>query len=142
MKTALEFYKSVPMNMPKIVREMQKWLFDLPDRNIESDDKGLWSCHALTRAAKLKWRLDRWRIADGFFCGTYQHSWLVRDQDQWHMKLILDVCPVASIGGSILYDALSSLDKNYEEKTDFYGVAHFIQWQKDADLILALSKKM
>ena len=145
MQTAIEFYRAIPEGMPRILDAIQAWLRDLPDRGIDADGEGLWHCHALTRATKLKWQLKRWRVTDGFFCrvGT-NHSWLVRDADREFPRLILDVYPVRGFRMPLLIEANewgspSPWNEMYIEMPGFFANHHRQQWERDANLILAAS---
>jgi|CXWL01.1.fsa_nt_gi hypothetical protein len=109
MQTAFEFYGFMPNTLDKgTLRDIGIWLENLPDNPGKKDDEALWSCHALTRAVREKWRLHEWSVKDGFFARKgCQHSWLFVGPTEKHPSLVLDVYPVASVGGPILVDTLS-----------------------------------
>lgn len=146
MKTAIEGYNAVPAYMPRTMREIREWMEALPDRSGRRNGCELWSCHALVRAVKIKWKLDFWRVTDGFFARMGQnHSWLtgLMEHNRYPQENVLDVYPVVGMGGPILVD-ISSYGSPwrdlYIEKRDYYSDDHRAGWQYDADLILAMSR--
>jgi hypothetical protein len=71
----------------------------LPDLDLELDEDGkpiVMSCHMLARAVARGFRL---KYADGYFYETYRHSWV-----ETRSGNIIDVYPVAMLGGPILYE--------------------------------------
>ncbi|MBX4189006.1 hypothetical protein KW785_00210 [Candidatus Parcubacteria bacterium] len=54
------------------------------------------SCHLLAEAVARVWNLE---VAHGVFLKGYNHSWTVTSN-----KNVIDVYPVASVGGPIIYD--------------------------------------
>lgn len=57
------------------------------------------SCHIIARALAKVYGL---RYQDGYFCGKYQHSWLVMPSGN-----IVDPYPVGALGGPIMVDGAS-----------------------------------
>ncbi len=75
----------------------------MSDLDLGSDQNGksvLLSCHMLARAVARVFSL---RVADGFLYPRYQHSWVLT-----HEGHIIDVYPVAVLGGPILVEGKSS----------------------------------
>ena len=108
MKTALDFYESVPAWMHDTLLEIGIWLKALPDQEIDCHGTGLWTCHGLARAVKKHFMLKEWRVCDGFFARAgCEHSWLIRRQTLKEPVLVLDVYPIASIGGPLMMDVSS-----------------------------------
>jgi hypothetical protein len=104
MQTAIEHY-GLPLEAMETMEAVAEWRGRLPDRGPRRDDGGhLWSCHGIARAAKGALALDeRWRVVDGVFMRVSQeHAWLEFSGDG--RRLILDVLPVACLGGPILVD--------------------------------------
>ncbi len=72
---------------------------EMPDIDLGVDERGrkvILSCHMLARAVSRVFGLE---YADGYFCRSYQHSWNVTKDGH-----IIDVYPVATIGGPLLVD--------------------------------------
>lgn len=76
---------------------------NLQDLNLGNDHNGrqmILSCHMLARAIGRVFSL---RVVDGFLYPNYQHSWVLTPAGH-----IIDVYPVAVIGGPILIDGVSA----------------------------------
>ena len=132
MRTAVEYY-GLPMGMltKETIRAIKTWLDWLPDATslpVSNPDPGnwghepaLWTCHAVTRATKKIFSgLSDWRVVDGHFTKGVQHSWLTFEQPG--SRTVLDVYPVASLGGPILVDAgerMSPWTNFYIEANDY-----------------------
>lgn len=99
MRTAFEYYgianKMSEVDKP-ILRTIKAWLDWLPDSGLGIES--LLSCHVVSRLVKRKFDLTTWRVVDGCF-GRHQHSWLASG-----LIIVLDVYPVASMGGPLLVD--------------------------------------
>ena len=111
MITALDYYESVPPFMRMDITKIREWLDHLPDPE-EKDERGrpeLWSCHGIARAVHARFSLGKqWAVCDGFFARHgNQHSWLARRRTKKEPTLVLDVYPVASIGGPLMVDISS-----------------------------------
>ena len=103
MLTALEFYGHGEHRY--LVEGIHNWLSRLPDNpNADGADK-LWSCHGICRAVRDSFKLgSEWIVVDGHFMRAGQeHAWLINAD----RTLILDVLPVAALGGPLLVDAHS-----------------------------------
>ena len=73
----------------------------LPDLDLGLDAKGasiVLSCHIICRAVRRLIKTGV-KVEDGFFAGSYQHSWLRLQSGN-----ILDIYPVAVASGPILWD--------------------------------------
>ena len=82
---------------PKEVNLFRKRRFVIEKMDEPDLGKGnILSCHILTRAVSEIFLVE---VEDGFFLETYQHSWLRTKKGN-----IIDVYPVACLGGPILYD--------------------------------------
>ncbi len=72
----------------------------MPDPELGCDEKGdpvVLSCHMLTRAVGTIFR--GLKVCDGRYVSSFQHSWLETTRGN-----IMDVYPVATIGGPLLLD--------------------------------------
>ena len=82
-----------------IIFEKIKYLIEnLPDIDLGKDEKGeviLLSCHMLARALAKIFDL---KYVDGFFAGSYSHTWLLTPDQQ----CIIDPYPCGIIDGPIL----------------------------------------
>jgi hypothetical protein len=149
MKTALEYYYESEVALPSkgFLIGVGVWIAALPDPIGEGDDS-LWSCHVIARAVKLNWstELKEWGVADGRFAvGT--HSWLefnsrLRGAE---LRLVLDLYPVASMGGPILVDASPSAPWERFYNCDYpYSVDRRVEFDRAAAKLvgpLGLRKK-
>jgi hypothetical protein len=73
----------------------------LPDLDLGRDGRGSkvkLSCHMLCRALGKVLNL---KVVDGFWSGTWQHSWLMTPDD----ACVIDPYPPGTLGGPILVDA-------------------------------------
>lgn len=71
----------------------------MSDPELGLDENGreiLLSCHILARAVGKVFPVT---VRDGHFAGSFQHSWLETEHGN-----VVDVYPVAMIGGPIMYD--------------------------------------
>lgn len=81
------------------IKEVVEKLPDLKPESQENDpeyDDEIISCHMLVRALKPFFPV---KVCDGYFCGGYQHSWLITASGH-----TIDVYPVATLGGPILIE--------------------------------------
>lgn len=102
METAGEFYGTFDKADKQLLVRIRGLLERLPDRghrNLNADH--LWSCHDVCLALHTYLDLeDRgWLITQGRYI-RYDHCWLYRRDP----ATILDVYPVASLGGPIMLD--------------------------------------
>ena len=89
----------VPLEDLVLFHKIEKIVQELPDINLgigEAGGKILVSCHMLARALSSFYPV---KCSDGCFGGTHKHSWLVTRNG-----LIIDVYPIAVVGGPILID--------------------------------------
>ena len=92
----------IPENEVILFEEISRRIHALPDLDLGKDEDGrlvILSCHMLARAVARVFRLN---YCDGYFYQTYRHSWV-----QTPTGHIIDVYPVAMLGGPVLYDGLS-----------------------------------
>ena len=69
---------------------------DDPDLGVSDDgDRVVVSCHMLARAVGMVFKLHH---CDGYYCGNFEHSWIMTPSEN-----IIDVYPIAVIGGPILH---------------------------------------
>jgi hypothetical protein len=94
------------------------------------------NCHILCRVIGELFSLQ---VVDGLYNVIYRHSWLLNKKRQ-----IIDVYPVATLGGPLLIDAPNLLlEKLYEEKKiqdDFTSPVfqdHLAQVRKQVVILLA-----
>lgn len=85
----------------------------LPDIDLGKDEQGrqiILSCHVLARAIAKAFYL---KVVDGYYLEIYQHSWCVTPQGN-----IIDVYPIATLGGPILLDGgdFTPASKLYKKK--------------------------
>ena len=80
----------------KVFLKIREIVEKLPDLRFDDTEDGTVSCHMLARAMKLFFPV---KVYDGYFCGSYQHSWL-----RTRNGAIIDLYPVATMGGPILID--------------------------------------
>ena len=88
----------------------------LPDINLGNGEDDAVSCHMLVRALKSFFPVS---VCDGCFCERYEHSWLLTASGH-----IIDVYPVAILGGPILVDGVTRSSPSrrlYKEDKDRYG---------------------
>jgi hypothetical protein len=88
----------------------------LPDIHIGDGRYDAVSCHMLVRAIEPFFPVS---VCDGCFCERYEHSWLLTASGH-----IIDVYPVAILGGPILVDGVtysSPSRRLYKEDKDRYG---------------------
>src|SRR5262249_1150717 len=95
---------------------IKQWIDALPDAPITVHSEGLWSCHAISRAVKLRFALEDWFPVEGYFLSS-QHSWLRCG------TLIMDTYPVAASGGPLVIDQdfwrrLYQVDDRYVKESD------------------------
>lgn len=134
MKTALELYNTDTGGVTKeLLRELKSWLDWLPDSPERED--GLWSCHAVARAVKFKWSVTfrDWVVVDGHF-RTSQHCWLA------YKVVILDMYPVASLGGPVLLDG-SFWGQVFRPEKNFYNEKELDEFDRQADLLLTCAQR-
>jgi len=93
---ALKFISPFDVVLFERIREI---IENLPDVDLGQKKDGeeiVLSCHMLARAIG---RIFNLKVADGHAIVGYEHSWLVTSN-----KNIIDVYPVATIGGPIIID--------------------------------------
>jgi hypothetical protein len=78
----------------EIFSQIRRIVERLPDFKFDNKNEDIVSCHMLARALKTFFPV---RVCDGYFCGSYQHSWLRTEDGSY-----IDVYPVATLGGPIL----------------------------------------
>lgn len=103
MQTAGEFYGTFDSSDKRLLVRIRGLLSAIPDRgHPNSNGDHLWSCHALCYAVYdyLGLSAQGWEVVQGRFNG-FDHCWLFRAE----RAAILDVYPVASSGGPIMFDA-------------------------------------
>lgn len=147
MLTALDFYGSVPTDMRQTIWKIQKWLDRLPDQEIGKHGDGLWTCHGLTRAVHSHFSLgEQWSVRDGFFARQgNEHSWLMRRRTKTEPTLVLDIYPIASIGGPIMLDVSSCGSAwygLYMVADDHYPKERIAAFDAEAKKILDKAKEM
>jgi hypothetical protein len=97
MRTAIEHYGLYADDLRRQLPRMVAWLDGLPPSPVHGM-LGLWSCHAIARAAQQKF-FPSYLVVDGYFGVTYNHSWLRSG------GIIIDVYPVASLSTPLIIDA-------------------------------------
>ena len=111
---------ALPDQVVHDLKLIKRFLEELPDAGPEqvstrrhicavqsNEPEYLWSCHGLTRAAAGLTN-GRWTVLDGFFMRKGScHSWLYLN-NSFDRQYILDVYPIAAIGGPILLDVSDS----------------------------------
>ncbi len=85
---------SMPNEDIVLFNRIKRSLSGLPDTVTFTDGKII-SCHMLSRAVSIVFKI---RCHDGFFCSRYRHSWVTTPNNN-----IIDLCPVATVGGPIMY---------------------------------------
>lgn len=134
MLTALQFYGDAPAEAFPLLRELRAWMDALPDRAGASGEEILWSCHAVVRAAKTRFALDGWRVADGWFGRKgNDHSWLTHESPRG--QFVLDVYPIACAGGPLLIDVGawgSPWGALYREDATRYVGSRLLKFNRDA----------
>lgn len=76
----------------------------LPDLEFGTDESGrprILSCHILARAVARVFKL---RVVDGLFYPNYQHSWVITNGEDDKRPHVIDVYPIAALGGPNLID--------------------------------------
>ncbi len=84
----------------QIFEKIRRAVEVLPDLDFGEDEKNrpiVLSCHMLARAIGRVFSL---KVVDGFFTSNCEHSWLLTPEGH-----IIDVYPVAVLGGPILVDS-------------------------------------
>lgn len=84
----------LPNDDVKIFHRIKTSVAALPDLDLGKDIE--YSCHLLARAAALRFAL---KCVDGTFAAGWEHSWLESESGN-----IIDVYPVALLGGPVLLD--------------------------------------
>lgn len=85
----------------ELFEKIRRAVNDLPDVDLGKNEDGenlILSCHILARAIAKVFHLQ---YVDGHFYPYYQHTWLLTPTGN-----IIDVYPVAVLGGPILMDRL------------------------------------
>ena len=102
METVGEFHGTFDKADKQLLVRIRGLLERLPDRGHKNQNADhLWSCHDVCFAIHNYLDLENrgWRVAQGRYT-RYDHCWLYRR----HPATILDVYPVASLGGPIMLD--------------------------------------
>ncbi|MBI2023069.1 hypothetical protein HYT01_00705 [Candidatus Giovannonibacteria bacterium] len=89
----------VSLEEMKTYLQIKKIVEAMPGLHLGKDDDGkdiVLSCHILARAIARVFGLD---FVDGHFLTAYEHSWVTLPSGK-----IIDVYPVAAVGGPIMYD--------------------------------------
>ncbi len=89
----------LPKEDSELFYKIQLVVNDFPEVSFGKDEDGeelILSCHIFARAIGRVFNLP---YVDGFFYPSYQHTWLLTSN-----KNIIDVYPVAVLGGPILMD--------------------------------------
>ncbi len=89
----------IPDDEIVLFEEVSKRIQALPDIDLGVNEMGrpiVLSCHMLARAVARVFHLP---YCDGYFHRVYRHSWVCTPTNN-----IIDVYPIAMIGGPILYD--------------------------------------
>lgn len=102
MQTAGEFYGTFNNGDKQLLVRIRGLLERLPNRgHIDRNGDHLWSCHDICFGIHRYLDLDDrgWEVVQGLYI-RYDHCWLYRPS----RGTILDVYPVASLGGPIMVD--------------------------------------
>jgi hypothetical protein len=142
MRTALEHYDTVKAGAQETLAKIGIWLGRVPDPPASVHPDRLWSCHAVCRAVKVQFKLDDWTVVDGFFARRgVQHAWLLRNDK----AVVIDVYPVASMGGPILVDVASILSPwhgaYWAVEEDYYEVVNLEKFNVEATLMLSMANR-
>lgn len=132
MKTALEFYRKVPRSTHRLIHTIEFWLTGLP--LAPSHTHGIWSCHAVVRAAHALWGADQdYCVMDGYFNRIFNHSWLFNKD----LNFILDVYPVASLATPLLIDAATPAWSNLYTQSSVPGNNYLSDWVEETHELLS-----
>jgi hypothetical protein len=143
MRTALEHYGTVKAGAQETLAKIGIWLGRVPDPPASVHPDRLWSCHAVCRAVKVQFKLDDWQVVDGCFARRgVQHAWLLRNDK----AVVIDVYPVASMGGPILVDVASILSPWHgmylpEVMRFYYSAIKLERFNAEATLMLSMANR-
>jgi hypothetical protein len=79
--------------------QIRKTIQQMRDPDLGLDEKGeqvVLSCHILARAISKVFPVQ---VRDGYFAGSYDHSWVVTSSGH-----LIDLYPVGVIGGPIMFE--------------------------------------
>ena len=129
----------VPEEDVKLFEKIRQIVNDLPDiifgKN-EKEEELILSCHILARAIGKVFALKH---IDGYFYPHYQHTWLLTPQGN-----IIDVYPVAILGGPILMDGslFSPARWLYKKKRILHGETKKPSFRRALKIVEMLIRKM
>lgn len=111
--------QEIPREDQDLFWEVRRRVEALPDLDLGLDSKGekiFLSCHMLARAVAKAFKDEELRCCDGLYLKRFQHSWNVTRNGN-----IIDVYPVAEIGGPIILGGPLLLDAGaFGFTTDLY----------------------
>ncbi len=136
--------KLVNQEDQKLFANIQKVIWEMPEVNLGLDARNipvLVSCHMLARAIA---RFFPVTVHDGHFVyGPYRHSWVTTK------TALIDVYPIAMIGGPILLDKTTSnpllrqyVDEGLQDATFNENEKFFSYVDKVADAVERTIKKL
>ncbi len=86
--------ETIPQEDLELFGRVRSIIDSLYDVNLGADERGN-KCHIISRALSNVFKI---RCHDGFFYSRYRHSWVTTTNNN-----IIDIYPVASFGGPIMY---------------------------------------
>ncbi len=107
----------IPSDEVDLFQKIKLAVNELPDIDLGLDDDGkeiILSCHILARAVAKVFGL---KPVDGHFYPNFQHTWLLTPH-----RHIIDVYPVAILGGPILIDGQLSSPASWIYKKKRLGL--------------------